>query len=108
MPPRRLDHPTLPDKTPAGPQSTDGCRICGSHGFVAYEFGSFASNPYVMLRDGVEFEEFCAEYFHQHGKEHVTKPLLRRLHDLSFDVEVKKRRLTALPFNGSTHRFLAE
>src|SRR6202043_2063121 len=24
-------HPDLPDKTPAVPQSTDGCSICGAH-----------------------------------------------------------------------------
>ena len=47
------------------------------------------TDVYVMLRDGVEFQDLGAEYFLQHEKEHLTKWLLRRLHDLGVEVEVK-------------------
>jgi transposase len=44
---------------------------------------------YYMLRDGVEFHDLGPHHFAQHDKDQVTKRLLRRLHDLGVEVEVK-------------------
>ena len=50
---------------------------------------SMLTDIYYMLRDGVEFHDLGSQYFAQRDKEHLTKRLLRRLHDLGVDVEVK-------------------
>ena len=50
---------------------------------------SMLTDLYTMLRDGVEFEDLGGQYFVQRDKEHLTKRLLRRLHDLGVEVEVK-------------------
>ena len=42
-----------------------------------------------MLRNGVEFKDLGSQYFEQGDKERVTKRLLRRLHDLGVEVELK-------------------
>lgn len=52
---------------------------------------SMLSDVYYMLRDGVEFHDLGAQYFVQHDKEHLAKRLLRRLHDLGVEVEVKTK-----------------
>jgi hypothetical protein len=50
---------------------------------------SMLTDIYYMLRDGVEFHDLGSQYFEQRDKAHLTKRLLRRLHDLGVDVEVK-------------------
>ena len=50
---------------------------------------SMLTDVYYMLRDGVEFQDLGSQYFEQRDKEHLTKRLLRRLHDLGVDVEIK-------------------
>lgn len=44
---------------------------------------------YYMLRNGVEFEDLGAQHFVHHDKDQITKRLLRRLHDLGVEVEIK-------------------
>ena len=52
---------------------------------------SMLTDVYHMLRDGVEFRDLGSQYFVQRDcdKERLTKRLLRRLHELGVDVEVK-------------------
>jgi transposase len=50
---------------------------------------SMLTDVYHMLRDGTEFQDLGGQYFDQREKDHLTKRLLRRLHDLGVDVEVK-------------------
>lgn len=51
---------------------------------------SMLTDVYHMLRDGTEFQDLGSQYFDQRDKQHLTKRLLRRLHDLGVDVEVKE------------------
>ncbi len=51
---------------------------------------SMLTDVYHMLRDGTEFQDLGGQYFEQRDKEHLTKRLLRRLHDLGVEVEVKE------------------
>ena len=44
---------------------------------------------YYMLRDGVEYQDLGAQHFVDHDKDQLTKRLLRRLHDLGVEVEIK-------------------
>jgi transposase len=50
---------------------------------------SMLTAAYHMLRDGVEYHDLGNQYFAQRDKDHVTKRLLQRLHDLGVVVEVK-------------------
>ena len=50
---------------------------------------SLLTAVYHMLRDGVEFHDLGADYFAHHDKHQIAKRLLRRLHDLGVEVEVK-------------------
>lgn len=50
---------------------------------------SMLTAVYHMLRDGAEFHDLGADYFAHHDKTQITKRLLRRLHDLGVEVEVK-------------------
>lgn len=50
---------------------------------------SMLTAVYHMLRDGVEFHDLGADYFAHHDKQQIAKRLLRRLHDLGVEVEVK-------------------
>lgn len=50
---------------------------------------SMLTAVYHMLRDGVEFQDLGADYFAHHDKTQIAKRLLRRLHDLGVEVEVK-------------------
>lgn len=52
---------------------------------------SMLSDVYYLLRDGVEFHDLGAQYFVHRDKEHLAKRLLRRLHDLGVEVEVKTK-----------------
>ena len=52
---------------------------------------SMLTDVYYMLRDGVEFHDLGDQYFVQRDKQHLTKRLLRRLHDLGVEVEVKTK-----------------
>lgn len=52
---------------------------------------SMLTDVYDLLRDGVEFHDLGAQYFVQRDKEHLAKRLLRRLHDLGVEVEVKTK-----------------
>jgi len=50
---------------------------------------SMLTDVHVMLRTGVVFEDLGGQYFVQGEKAQLTKRLLRRLHDLGVEVEVK-------------------
>ena len=50
---------------------------------------SMVTAIYYMLRNGVEFEDLGAQHFVHHDKDQITKRLLRRLHDLGVEVEIK-------------------
>jgi len=50
---------------------------------------SMLTAVYHMLRDGVEFHDLGADYFAHHDKHQIAKRLLRRLHDLGVEVDVK-------------------
>jgi transposase len=50
---------------------------------------SMLTATYHMLRNGVEFHDLGCEHFVHHDKQQITKRLLRRLHDLGVEVEVK-------------------
>ena len=50
---------------------------------------SMLTAAYFMLRDGVEYHDLGPQYFAQRDKERIAKRLLRRLHDLGVNVEVK-------------------
>ena len=51
---------------------------------------SMLTSAYHMLRTGVEFEDLGSQYFTQQDKERMTKRLVRRLHDLGVEVEIKQ------------------
>jgi transposase len=50
---------------------------------------SMLTDMYVMLRNGVLYEDLGAAYFAQRNKTRLTNRLLKRLRDLGVDVEVK-------------------
>ena len=50
---------------------------------------SMLTAVYLMLRDGVEYDDLGPHYFAQRDKEQIAKRLLRRLRDLGVNVEVK-------------------
>ena len=50
---------------------------------------SMLTDIYVMLRDGVFFEDLGDQYFAQRDKTRLTNRLLKRLRDLGVEVEVK-------------------
>jgi transposase len=50
---------------------------------------SMLTDIYVMLRDGVIFEDLGDQYFAQRDKTRLTNRLLKRLRDLGVEVEVK-------------------
>lgn len=50
---------------------------------------SMLTAAYVMLRDGVPYRELGGRYYSERDKEQMTKRLLRRLHDLGVEVEIK-------------------
>ena len=45
---------------------------------------------YFMLRDGTEYRDLGPDHFDKLDKTKTVTRLLRRLHDLGCDVEVKK------------------
>jgi transposase len=51
---------------------------------------SMLTSAYHMLRTGAEFEDLGSQYFTQQDKERITKRLVRRLHDLGVEVEIKQ------------------
>ena len=50
---------------------------------------SMLTARYHMLRNGVEFHDLGAQYFVHHDKDQIAKRLLRPLHDLGVEVEIK-------------------
>ena len=50
---------------------------------------SMLTDIYVMLRDGVFFEDLGDQYFAQRDKTRLTARLLKRLRDLGVEVEIK-------------------
>lgn len=44
---------------------------------------------YFMLRDEQDYHELGSRYLEDRDKQRITQRLLRRLHDLGVDVEVK-------------------
>jgi len=50
---------------------------------------SMLTDIYVMLRDGVFFEDLGDQYFAQRDKARLTNRLLKRLRDLGVEVEIK-------------------
>lgn len=51
---------------------------------------SMLTSAYHMLRTGAEFEDLGSQYFTQQDKERITNRLVRRLHDLGVEVEIKQ------------------
>jgi transposase len=50
---------------------------------------SMLTAVYYMLRTGVDFHDLGADYFVARDKDHLATRLLRRLHDLGVEVEIK-------------------
>jgi hypothetical protein len=45
---------------------------------------------YYMLRDGVAYRDLGADHFARHDKLKTLGRLVRRLHDLGYEVELKQ------------------
>jgi transposase len=50
---------------------------------------SMLTAAYFMLRDGVEYHDLGPSHFTERNKQETTKRLLRRLHDLGVEVEIR-------------------
>jgi transposase len=51
---------------------------------------SMLTAAYYMLRDGVAYRDLGAEHFARHDKLKTLGRLVRRLHDLGYEVELKQ------------------
>jgi transposase len=50
---------------------------------------SILTAAYEMLRNNLAYRDLGADYFLRHDKARIARRLIRRLHDLGLDVEIR-------------------
>jgi transposase len=50
---------------------------------------SILTAAYEMLRRDLPYRDLAADYFIRHDKARIARRLIRRLHDLGIDVEIR-------------------